>query len=215
MGIVGSSESEETNEVSSDSQFAASDNDDSVLYPKQSFVTCRSPSDSFYLCQLLQDVDEDTKKIRIRWCSLVDGQDDDTPIGIKTRFQLTYEDTLDPRAILLSINEVIHHTPAVFSLKKKDLVETKRLLNRSIRSKLISSDEEMMDLSTEISPEKNKKHTRHMRFSSTSDEESSTSASSPDLGVTPGPKKRKIAAKQKKQPAKKRQRKAADQTKGR
>ena len=214
MGIVGSSSSEEMNELSSDSQFAASDNDDSVLYPKQSFVTCRSPSDSFYLCQLLQDVHEDTKKIRIRWCSLVDGQDDETPIGIKTRFQLTYEDTLDPQAILLSINEVVHQTPTVFSLKKKDLVETKRLLNRSIRSKSISSDE-MMDLSTEISPKKNKKHTRHMRFPSTSDEESSMSTSSPDLGVTPGPKKRKIAAKQKKQPAKKRQRKAADRTQGR
>ena len=202
----------------SDSDSAADDededDDDSLLYSSQTFVTCRSPSDSFYLCQLLEDVHEHTKKIRIRWCSLVDGEDDDTAIGIKTRFQLSYVDTLDPRAILLNIEEVLYQTPTVFSLRKRDLVETKRLLTRSIRSQSISSDD-MMDLSTEVSAKKNKKHTRHIHFTSASDAESSASISQPELGVTPGPKKRKITAKQKKQPAKKRQRKAPGESAGR
>ena len=111
-----------------------------ILFANKTFVTCRNPSDSFFLCQVLQDVYEDTKKIRIRWCSATDGADDDTPIDENTRFKLDYTDTLDPQTILTGIPEVIRHTDKTISMRKQDITETQRLLEKSIKGESISSD---------------------------------------------------------------------------
>ncbi|CAF3484731.1 unnamed protein product [Rotaria sordida] len=203
----------------SSSSSSGDDDDDNndILYENKTFITCRSPSDSFYLCQVLQDVHTYTKKIRIRWCSIVGDNSDETKIGINTRFQVDYMDTLDSDTILTSISDVIYHDDDnTISLKKEDIVETKRLLEKSIRSVSFSSND-MMDLSTEHRT--TKKMANHIRFESTSENESGSSSSSSQSSTTISKtnKKRKRASNQqksRKQPAKKRARKTSDTTDG-
>lgn len=112
-----------------------------ILYENRSFVTCRSPSDSFFLCQILQNVYNDTKKIRIRWCSAADEKGDEAEIDENTRFRFDFEDTLDPQAILTAIPDVIRHADKTLSLRKKDIFETNRLLEKSIKGESMLSDE--------------------------------------------------------------------------
>jgi hypothetical protein len=105
----------------------------------------------------MQDVYNDTKKIRIRWCS----------------------------------------SDKTLSLNKQDIIETKRLLVKSIKGETISSDEPM-DLTTETTIKKI--DTLHEK---TSDDDSL--AIRP---LTPIIKKRKISPdNSRKQPSKKRVRK--------
>jgi hypothetical protein len=145
----------------------------------------------------MQDVYNDTKKIRIRWCSLAEGSDDDTEIDENTRFKLDYDDTLDPKTILTGIPDVISHSDKTLSLNKQDIIETKRLLVKSIKGETISSDEPM-DLTTETTIKKI--DTLHEK---TSDDDSL--AIRP---LTPIIKKRKISPdNSRKQPSKKRVRK--------
>ncbi|CAF1146314.1 unnamed protein product [Adineta steineri] len=190
--------------ISTVSKNSSSDDDD-ILYENKTFVTCRNSSDGFYLCQILQDVYKHTKKISIRWCSVIGEKGDDTEISIRTRFNLTYMDKLDPCTILYIIPNIIHHEDDTLALKKQDIVETKRLLQKSIHGESLSSDD-MMDLSTEHSSPK-KKSANHIHFKSNS-EESNSSASSTES--VPTNKKRKIRSntkKSRKQPPKKRVRK--------
>jgi len=119
-----------------------------LLYSNRTFITCRSPTDSFFLCQVLQDVYNDTKTFRIRWCSRADGKDDEAPIDENTHFKIDYEDTLDPHTILTGIPNIIRHSDKTISLKKQDIIETKRLLEKSVKGETPSSDEPM-DLTKE------------------------------------------------------------------
>lgn len=195
------SSSEDTTDASSFSEEDDDNND--LLFKNNTFVTCRSPADSFYLCQVLQDVYSSTKIVRIRWCSIVNGNDD-TKIGTKTSFKLDYKDKLDPEAILLGIENVIHHDDNTISLKKQDIVETKRLLEKSIHGESLSSDD-MMDLSTEDFPKQ--KPSSHLYFESSDANDSSTSSSEASTVSLPTTKKRKRPLnkqKSRKQPVKKR-----------
>jgi hypothetical protein len=170
-----------------------------LLYTNRTFITCRSPSDSFFLCQVLQDVYNDTKKIRIRWCSRTDGNDDETEINEHTHFKIDYEDTLDPHTILTGIPDVIHHSDKTVSLKKQHIIETKRLLEKSIKGETPSSDEPM-DLTTENN--NNNKTTERTQLDSSDDDSLAIRQSPPKL------KKRKIPSENtRKQPPKKRARK--------
>jgi hypothetical protein len=101
---------------------------ETVLYSKKTFITCRSPTDSFFLCQILQDVYNGTKQIPIRWCSVAN----ETQIDENTRFKLDYKDTLDPNTILTKIPNVVHHPDKTISLKKQDIIKTNRLLKKAI-----------------------------------------------------------------------------------
>ncbi|CAF3953663.1 unnamed protein product, partial [Rotaria magnacalcarata] len=209
---VDSSSDETTDTLSKSSSPSSSDDDDndnnSVLYKKNTFVTCRNASDSFYLCLILQDVYFNTKKIRISWCSIVGEKDDDTPIGINTRFTLDYTDTLDPSTILLSIPDILYHDDNTMSLKNEDITETKRLLEKSIRGESLSSDDMM-----ETEHHQTKKTQSHLRFESTSD--TSTSDSESSIAISPQNKKRKRPSnkeKVRKQPVKKRARKTSKNT---
>lgn len=169
------------------------------------------------MCQLQQNVYDLEKNVRIRWCSILDEDGDDTFIDINTLFQLSYWDTLDPNSILLEIPEVVNHGTKTFSLRKRDIVETKRLLKQSIKSETGESDEsdDMMDLSTEPSATKKKrgatgKGKKHIHFSSSDDESDDDSSSGQEVPVKAKAKKRKTPSKSKKapkEPAKKRVRK--------
>lgn len=199
-------------EESESTASASASDDDGVLYEKQSFVTCRGATDTFYLCQILKNVYENTKKIPIRWCSVIGEDGDDTKISIKTQFKLSYTDTLDPAAILLDVSSITEHAGGVFSLKKQDIVDSNRLLQKSIRGESLSSDD-MMDLSTEHPP-KAKKVTKHIRFNSEEDESDSSSSETSKTEV-PASKKRKLGStnkKSRKQPPKKRTRKTEDES---
>jgi hypothetical protein len=212
------SSSEDTVNISSKSSSSSSSSptdDDNLLYKNQTFVTCRSPSDLFYLCQVLHDVYTNTKRIRIRWCSVIGEDGDDTKISINTRFKLSYVDALDPNTILTSITDVIDHGDNTISLKKGDIVETKRLLEKSIRGEALSSDD-MMDLSTEhqkLSAKTSKKMLKHIHFESSPNSDSSSDSPSPTT-FSRQSNKRKIVTPDKKpsrkQPAKKRARKTSD-----
>ncbi len=103
-----------------------------LLYTKKSFLTCRSPADSFFLCQILQNVYNDTEQIPIRWCSLVDENGDETKIDENTHFKFDYEDILDINIILMEIKHFVHHADNRISLKKQDIIETNRLLDESM-----------------------------------------------------------------------------------
>lgn len=82
----------------------------------------------------MENIDNDSEEIPIRWCSLIDGDDDDdeTKIDENTHFKLDYEDTLDTNAILMEIKHVIHHADHSISLRKQDIILTNRLLKKSI-----------------------------------------------------------------------------------
>jgi hypothetical protein len=168
-----------------------------LLYSNRTFITCRSPSDSFFLCQVLQDVYNDTKKFRIRWCSRADGNDDDeAEIDENTHFKIDYEDTLDPNTILTGIPSVIRHSDKTISLEKQDIIETKRLLEKSIKGETPSSDEPM-----DLTKENNNKTTEKIQSDSSDD----SLAIRPTIPKT---KKRKIPSENtRKQPPKKRARK--------
>lgn len=113
------------------------------LYENRTFVTCRNPTDAFFLCQVLQNVYSDTPRIRIRWCALVDENGDENNVDENTRFKLDYEDTLDLQTILTGIPNIIRHPDRTLSLRKQDIFETNRLLEKSIKGESISSDEPM------------------------------------------------------------------------
>ncbi|CAF1343422.1 unnamed protein product [Rotaria magnacalcarata] len=162
-----------------------------LLYSNRTFITCRSPEDSFFLCQVLQDVYNDTRKIRIRWCSLVDENGDETKVDENTRFKLDYEDTLDPNTVLTGIGNVARHSDKSISLRKQDIIETKRLLEKSIKGEAISSDEPM-DLTKETN-------------NTVSEKLESESSIENILPIKMIPKKRKISPENsRKQPLKKR-----------
>ena len=128
--------------TSSSSSSTSSNERETLLYSNKTFITCRSPSDSFFLCQILQNVYNSTKRIPIRWCSLANGNDDDeTKIDENTRFKLDYKDTLHPNTILIEIQNVIHHPDKTISLKKQDIIETNRLLKKSIKGESVDLTE--------------------------------------------------------------------------
>lgn len=195
-------EKEELRKMLSSSSSSSSDLQ-TLLYSNRTFITCRSPSDSFFLCQVLQDVYNDTKKFRIRWCSRTNGDDDDTDINENTRFIVDYEDTLDPQTILTGIPNVIRHPDKTVSLKKQDIIETKRLLEKSIKGETPSS-EEPMDLTKDNDNLETPKKIP--------DDESLSVRETPISKV----KKRKITSEtsRKQQPPKKRARKISGEPKG-
>ena len=117
---------------SSSSSSISSTNLRTLLYSNETFITCRSPLDSFFLCQVLQNVYNNAKQVPIRWWSLVNENDDGTKIDETTRFKLSYKDTLHPDTTLTEIQNVIHHPDKTISLKKQDIIETNRLLKQSI-----------------------------------------------------------------------------------
>jgi hypothetical protein len=189
--------------ISSSSSSSSSSDLRTLLYTNRTFITCRSPGDSFFLCQVLQDVYNDTQKIRIRWCSRTDGNDDETEITENTHFQVDYDDTLDPHTILTGIPSVIRHSDQTISLKKQYIIETKRLLEKSIKGETPSSDEPM-DLTTE-----NTLSTIGKLQPDSSDDDDSLAIRK----TTPKTKKRKILSEStRKQPPKKRARKISGET---
>ncbi|CAF3723197.1 unnamed protein product [Rotaria sp. Silwood1] len=120
------------NRLDEDDDDDSTSESENVTHKSKTFIICRSLANSFYLCQTLQNVYNYTKEICIRWCSLVDEN---------TYFKLDYEDKLDPHTILTEIPNVIHHADKTISLKKQDIIETNRLLEKSITGESISSDE--------------------------------------------------------------------------
>ncbi|CAF2162294.1 unnamed protein product [Rotaria magnacalcarata] len=103
------------------------------IYWKKTFLTCRSPTNSFYLCRTLEDVYDDATQIRIQWYSFVDDNRDENDIDENTHFKISFEDTLDIQAILTSIPSVVTYAHKIITLKKKDIVRTQRLLHKSIQ----------------------------------------------------------------------------------
>lgn len=97
-----------------------------LLYTQNSFLTCRSSTDSFLLCQTLQNIYKDTKQIRIQKCLLVSENDQNT------HFKLDSEDTIDTTTILMQIKDLVHHTDKSISLKKEDIIETNERLKKVI-----------------------------------------------------------------------------------
>jgi hypothetical protein len=177
-----------------------------LLYSNRTFITCRSPTDSFFLCQVLQDVYNDTKKFRIRWCSRTDGKGDEAEIDENTHFQIDYEDTLNPQTILTGIPNVIRHADKTISLKKQDIFETKRLLEKSIKGEASTSDEPM-DLTTE----NDIKTIGKIESDSSDDDSLAIRRTTPPPPPSPKKiKKRKLPAENtRKQPPKKRARKTS------
>lgn len=105
-----------------------------VIYGKLTFLTCRSPTDSFYLCRTLDDVYDDATQVRIQWYSFVDENHDENDIDEKTHFKLSYQDVLDIHTILTEIPSVVTHPHQRITLKKKDISRTRHLLKESIEA---------------------------------------------------------------------------------
>jgi hypothetical protein len=111
----------------------------------------------------------------------------------------------------MSIPDIIYNNDETMSLKKQHIVDTNRLLQKSIRGVSLSS-EDMMDLSTEHQrPSPTKKIPKHIHFESSSESESSSSSQSPTR-YSKSNKRKKVSdtKKSRKQPAKKRARKTPD-----
>ena len=112
------------------------------IYSKHTFLTCRSPTDSFYLCRILHDVYDETKPVRIQWYSFVDQNQNENNIDENTRFKLSHDDVLDIHTVLTEIPSVVTHPHHRISLKKKDIIRTHRLLKESIKAETSQTTEE-------------------------------------------------------------------------
>lgn len=112
---------------------SSDESDDNLVYSKKVFLTCRSPTDSFFLCQTLQNVYNETKEIRIRWYTFVDEHQDEHKIDENTRFKESYDDRIEIETVLTGIESVNRHPDKTITLKKQDILETCRLLKRSIK----------------------------------------------------------------------------------
>ena len=109
--------------------------DDKVtIYSKHTFLTCRSPTNSFYLCRTLDNVYDGTTQIRIQWYSFVEENQDEHDIDENTRFKLSHQDMLDMQTILTEIPSVVTHPHYRISLKKKDITRARHLLKESINA---------------------------------------------------------------------------------
>ena len=196
-----SSTNNKKRDASSSSSSSSSSGDvRTLLYANRTFLTCRSPADSFFLCQALQDVYNNTAKLRIRWCSLADENGDETKIDESTHFKFDYEDTIELQTVLTGIPNVIRHPDKTLTLKKQDIFETNRQLQKSINEQSASS-EEPMDLTAEDPPKK-----RTMIESSDDDDDDDDSLAI--KSSTPKSNKRKSSGDSpRKQPPKKRVRK--------
>lgn len=135
----------------------------------------------------MQDVYHDTKQIRIRWCALVDENGDETKIDENTRFKFDYDDTLDPNTILTSIPKVIRYSDKSISLKKEDIFETKRLLEKSIKGESLSPSQSSEEPT--VSNVDNNKTKENVKSSSIPEEISSEKTESPPA------KERKVSSK--------------------
>lgn len=62
-------------------------------------------------------------------------------IDENTKFRFDYEDTLDPQTILTAIPDIIRHPDKTLSLRKNDIFETNRLLEKSIKGEPILTGE--------------------------------------------------------------------------
>ena len=106
-----------------------------LLYTQKSFLTCRSSStDSFFLCQILQNIYKDTKQIPIQRCSLISEISDQTDIDENTHFKIDSDDTIDTNTILMEIKDLVHHTDKSISLKNEDIIQTNYRLKKWISS---------------------------------------------------------------------------------
>lgn len=105
-----------------------------LIYSKKTFLTCRSPTNSFFLCQTLQNVYSNTKQIDIRWYSFVNDNQDENKIDENTHFKQSYYDKIEIETILTETESVNHHPDKTITLQKQDIVKTKRLLKQSIKA---------------------------------------------------------------------------------
>ncbi|CAF4905773.1 unnamed protein product [Rotaria sp. Silwood1] len=110
-----------------------SESDNTLIYSNKTFLTCRSPTNSFFLCQTLQNVYSDTKQIHIRWYSFVDENQNENKVDENTHFKESYHDKIEIETILTGIESVIHHSDKTITLQKQDIIETNRLLQKSIK----------------------------------------------------------------------------------
>ncbi|CAF3833248.1 unnamed protein product [Rotaria sordida] len=108
--------------------------ENTLIYSNKTFLTCRSPTNSFFLCQTLQNVYSDTKQIRIRWYSFADENQDENRIDENTHFKESYQDKLDIDTILTGIESVNRHFDKTITLHEQDISETKHLLQKSIKA---------------------------------------------------------------------------------
>ncbi|CAF1574984.1 unnamed protein product [Rotaria sp. Silwood1] len=116
-----------------DNDESMSESDNTLIYSNKTFLTCRSPTNSFFLCQTLQNVYSDTKQIHIRWYSFVDENQNENKVDENTHFKESYHDKIEIETILTGIESVIHHSDKTITLQKQDIIETNRLLQKSIK----------------------------------------------------------------------------------
>lgn len=112
---------------------STSESEATLIFSKKIFLTCRSPTNSFFICQTLQNVYSNTKQIRIQWYSFADENQDESKIDENTHFKLSYQDKLDVDTILTGISNVVVHPDKTITLNKQDVIVTKRLLRNSIK----------------------------------------------------------------------------------
>ena len=110
--------------------------DKTPIYLKHSYLTCRSPTNSFYLCRTLEDVYDDMTRIRIQWYAFVDETRDENNIDEETLFKLSHNDTIDIHSVLTNIKSVVTHSHKGITMKKSDINRTQRLLKESIKAEL-------------------------------------------------------------------------------
>ncbi|CAF3062725.1 unnamed protein product [Rotaria sp. Silwood2] len=111
-----------------------SESENTLIYSNKTFLTCRSPTNSFFLCQTLQNVYRDTQQIRIRWYSFVDENQDENKVDENTYFKESYPDTIEIETILTAIETVNRYSDKTITLHKQDIVKTKSLLQKSIKA---------------------------------------------------------------------------------
>lgn len=112
---------------------SAVQSENTLVYSNKTFLTCRSPNNSFFLCQTLQDVYNDTKQIEIRWFSFLDQHQDERKIDENTHFRKSYDDKIEIETVLTGIESVNRHLDKTVTLKKQDILKTWRLLKKSIK----------------------------------------------------------------------------------
>jgi len=105
-----------------------------VLFKSQSFLTVRNETGSFFLCQAVNSIYEDSKKCKIQW--LEDFE--------KNKYKFGLVDWIDPFTIISKVN--VRKVSNYFQIEEDDLKKVNDLLEKALKDGGItvefSSDEE-------------------------------------------------------------------------
>lgn len=117
-----------------------------ILFKSKSFLTVRNETGSFFLCQAVNSIYEDSKKSKIQWLEEIKPGEN--------KYKYGYVDWVDPFAIIARVNVNRIADSNYFAIEEEDLKKVNNLLEIALKDGGITVE---FDSADEESNEKEKK----------------------------------------------------------